>query len=159
MRLYEFKIFSRWYRKSGSAPANPNNSVSTTYTQLFFIPNLFDSNTIQINAANTTQSKSVTNAAAMRLPNIPFIVAFGSSHNKMFPVSTDSWRTKMLGAINPTMVRTAYMFFIVLSDYLFYCQLTQVNTTSTSKEMTSYAPLCIFSSPLHDCMEQQRDHR
>ena len=42
----------------------------------------------------------------MRLANMPWKVAMISPYNNIFPVSTDSITTKILGAIKPRVAKT-----------------------------------------------------
>lgn len=65
----------------------------------------------------TTTNRSTTKAEDMLLVNIPFIVAVRFDHNKIFPVSNVSIKTKILGAMKPMMVNVRYSFFIVVIVY------------------------------------------
>jgi hypothetical protein len=73
--------------------------------QTCLIPYLFASLFVQTKKTNTTSSKSTMNADDMRLANIPATVAEGFSNSKMFPVSLETKKTRIFGAINPTIVR------------------------------------------------------
>ena len=46
------------------------------------------------------------------LANMASNVAIGFAYSNMFPVSTDSIKTKMLGTINPIKASIRYNFFI-----------------------------------------------
>ena len=59
----------------------------------------------------------MTNAEEMWLLNIPLIVASGSSHRRILPVSHDSIATKILGVINPITDNTIQIIFRIAIDF------------------------------------------